>query len=286
MKKIVLKSGKACIQLESNDHTLIDDFSIGKYLHPLVADATLVKEKPDFSIRFIKSVKSTNKKPSLSSKKFVFQYKTISPYQLVFILLTIFEFLHEKKGTYGLHAAAVTHNKKGVLLLGDGYAGKSTIARILLSKKYNVIGDERILINSAKMCVIGGNNWLTVKKEDYSDNLKPIFTDSKRVFFALPRRKNVASINAGFTVRLGGKNEFDTLSKEDTAIKLFGNINFFMRSEGAVLLDINYPFPSLDNAKLTKKRLRFCKKIASTIPFYRVSGNPQFVEQKIREQLL
>lgn len=231
----------------------------------------------------------------------IFSYKgdvnSISEAQATYLVMLMLQRVYQEKGYYYLHSSSVSKNNKGILLVGPYYSGKSLSSlELCLNHKYNMIGDDAILLDN-NGTIIDGNTHLSLNKdlimkkfpqllnEKYEyDSVKPNKIYFDRSIFNYQKKPVV--IDKIYYVTI---NNFDLqnyiFSSSDAALKVFLDLSEDIRGVGYTLINDNYTFSSVDTQFLSEQRLLFSKKLSKDCSVQVLRGRLEDVCNFIDENL-
>lgn len=218
------------------------------------------------------------------------------------------EFQHQSIGVVTTHAAAVSLNKVGIMVIGKIGAGKTSTA-IELCRKFGakLIANDLCLIGGENNCqILGGTKYFHVRLESARHNLPDLvqfFTDrpeidswSNKVVFD-PAKFNIElhtdpiALKRLVLVHVDHNQRHLTVqSKNDLVLRLMLNENFsrYIRSTTTTLLGGEcYEFlgyiPSMDTPEFFEKRRRLITYLLDTLGATYVSGRIEEVVHAIAE---
>lgn len=296
---IVINSNKSSILLSTYSQKLADEIMDKNIINSIIPNAKLSissNSHVDFQINHLKSNKNEVK---LFKKRLDIRSKTddaLTGFQIGFILQAIFEKLYQETNSYGIHAAAICKNEKCILLMGDAYSGKSSLAlRLCKENNFEFVGDERCIIQyNKKLRVLSGNSLLVLRKDFLSKNYSYLKLDNRtnlgnaRIFvnstdLKLKLNKKPVTINAIIRVNIGKLTKTTILSQFDSTLLLFRALTYQIRSINTPLVNFDYVLPSLDNQKLSEKRLKMSKKVSESVPTFEIHGSQKYIQNEINK---
>jgi len=216
------------------------------------------------------------------------------PYFIHYIL----ESERAKKGKATIHAAAVSRNKKGVLILGKQSSGKTSITLELCRKHgYSLIGNDLVLVgikeNSGNL--YGGTKIFRIRAttiKDYNKDLGRFFkfaenddewtniTIIKPEKIQVATEKSIVPIHAIYYVHLYPPNHSFITKEVDrlfSRIYLYQIFSEYIKGSAIIpligeKLEFSNYLPSLDNKTVFNKRIKFIKWIINNKHYKYIAG--------------
>ncbi len=203
------------------------------------------------------------------------------------------------------HAACVSKDNKGILLLGSKGSGKTTMVLRMLLNGYSLVSNDICVIdysNHQNVLALGGSKFLNIRQNVLEErvpeiknrlsqnaflNKSNIIVNPNDIHFKLERQP--VSIIAAFILYVDNKMEnIDLKPGNDLASKLYlsedfsryirGVSNYFVNSQTGF---IEGYIPSLDNSKLYEERENFINDFVNLPYFGRLSGNMIDIEKRL-----
>jgi|GEM_PF-3025135 len=212
----------------------------------------------------------------------------------------------EKFGLLTAHAAAVSKDGKGILILGDKGSGKTSLMLALcLTQSYEMVGNDSVILGTRKeLSVMAGSRQINVRlpvakklslplkdepqREDQIDyEVKSSFlpeelrirTSESSNPISLVVRINLHSDNPEFVAT-------NVTSSVTEALRLSENFSRYIRGIPTPLelsgTGIHGYFPDLDTPELTETRNNLVNTLLTQTPYLYVAGNdPTYTAQQL-----
>lgn len=228
---------------------------------------------------------------------------------LLYIAGPLFEKQRQLMHNLTCHAACISKDEKGILLLGSKGSGKTTMTLKMLLNEYSLVSNDICIIdysNHNNILALGGSKFLNIRRsvidervpelkekienENYL-NKTNIVAHPKELHFKLERYP--VKIIAAYILYVDDKIQDNILeSGNDLATKLYlsedfsryirGVSNHFVNSKTGL---IDGYIPSLDDSDLYREREMFINDFVNQPYFGKLSGNPNDVEKRLIKQL-
>ena len=158
-----------------------------------------------------------------------------------------------KINQYFIHCSVVEKNNKGIMLIGDPGAGKTTLSLYLsMNKDFHFVCNDRALLRFRD-----GTPYVPVTY----------------VLFLL-----TYPTSASHTIL----EKYDTSKRQDLSIlKTMGCFSQYIRADNNMLISAEYPFPSFDTHELACKRLKDVKKFICATEMYSARGDIKVLAEMI-----
>ncbi len=224
-------------------------------------------------------------------KKFLYAH-TI-PYFIHYIL----ESERAKKGKATIHAAAVSKDGKGILLLGKQGSGKTSVTLELCRKyNYSLVGNDLVLVGfqKAQGYLYGGTKIFRIRKatiKDYNKDLEKFFRQDsndewtqtaiiKPSKFRIQKEKSVVPIHAIYYLHLYPPSYNFIIKEVDrlfSRVYLYQIFSEYIRGSAIIpLIGKNLKFssyiPSFDTSEAFEKRTKFINWIIKNKNYKYISG--------------
>ena len=207
------------------------------------------------------------------------------------------------------HAACISKENKGILLLGSKGSGKTTMVLRMLLNGYSLVSNDICVIdysNHQNILALGGTKFLNIRQtvleeripeikrrlsqNDFS-NKSNIIINPNDVHFKLEHE--TVPIVAAFILYVDNNMENSVLkSGDDLTSKLYVSENFSRYIRGVSNYFINSQtgliegyIPSLDNSKLYEERENFINDFVNFPYFGRLSGNMLDIEKRLVKRI-
>lgn len=216
------------------------------------------------------------------------------PYFIHYIL----ESERAKKGKATIHAAAVSKNGKGILILGKQGSGKTSITLALCRKySYSLIGNDLVLVGVKENLgyLYGGTKIFRIRAttiKDYNKDLGRFFKSTEnadewtRITIIKPEEiqvvteKSIAPIHAIYYVHLHPPNHSFIAKEVDwlfSRIYLYQIFSEYIKGSAIIPLigkDLRFSnyLPSLENELTFKKRIKLINRIISNKNYKYIAG--------------
>lgn len=227
---------------------------------------------------------------------------------ILFMLYPLLELNRRNNKNLTCHAAAISINGKGIVLLGKEGAGKTTLA-IELCKKYDakIIGNDLCVIDYSKLDnlkILGGTQYFFLRYESIKRNMPQLLEkfkisniendiDSwllKKKFYPkelnIRIEENVVNIDKFYIVHIDQEKNFLHKDARTLSNLLYLNENFsrYIRNTCTTMINkdklINY-IPSMDNEKFSTERNELINYLFDNKKIEYVSGNIKSVSDYI-----
>jgi hypothetical protein len=213
----------------------------------------------------------------------------------------------EKFGLLTAHAAAVSKDGKGILILGDKGAGKTSLMLALcLTHGYEMIGNDSVILGTRDVSVMAGSRQINVRlpvakklslplkeelrRTDQIDyEIKSSFVPEELGIKASASSNPISSV---VRINLHSDNpEFvaaNVPSPEIEALRLSENFSRYIRGIPTPLElsneGIHGYFPDLDTPKLTEERNDLVNTLLTQTPYLYAAGNdPKHTARQLDE---
>lgn len=253
------------------------------------------KNLPSLECRFknLQKIKVNKDKFFISGLFEDFLQSHTVPYFIHYIL----ELERAKKGRATIHAAAVSKNGKGVLILGKQGSGKTSIALELCRRHgYSLVGNDLVLagLQKDKGYLYGGTKIFRIRKttiKNYNKDLKKFFrpndgdewthiTIIEPQKLQVQKEKSVVPIHVIYYVHLYPPGHNFIAKKVDrffSRIYLYQIFSEYIRGSAIIPLfgtDLRFSnyIPSLDTRETFRKRIRFINWIINNKNYKYIAG--------------
>lgn len=186
-------------------------------------------------------------------------------------------------------AACVANKDKSILIIGDFWQGKTSVAINISSEyNYNLISDNYVAIKYGK--IIGATSYISIRKEDVVDDLKSIYNVNDRYFYKNKYCYNNDLKIVGFLLPYinNSDNNIHIISKEESKWYLYQKFIRLLCGE-TILFDGKLPSPiflNKDNSKkiltivdelLTKNEIKY---VSSSMEKIKIEGKGILCKEK------
>lgn len=203
----------------------------------------------------------------------------------------------EKLNLVTAHAAAVSKNGKGILILGDKGSGKTSLLLALcLDQNYQMHGNDLVILGGKdNLSIVSGSQQINIRLpiaiklglpiEDFTLNNQQVAYETKIPILpeniGIKPKRDPSPLSAVIRINLHSDNpEFmvrDVPSRETEALRLNENFSRYIRGITTPVelseTGIGGYFPDLDNPTLTNFRNSLVNTIINHIPFFYVIGS-------------
>lgn len=175
-------------------------------------------------------------------------------------------------------AACVTKNNKSILIIGDFWQGKTSVA-INLTKKYNLkLGsDNYVAIKKGK--IIGVTNYISLRKEEYNKNYESLLNINDRYFckneyFEYNNKLEIKGLLLPYINN--GDNNIHFISEEESKWYLYQKFTRLLCGE-TVLFNGKLPSPVFLDKELSKKIMNIVDELLINIKIKYVSSSMDII---------
>jgi hypothetical protein len=246
----------------------------------------------------------TIKKPRSSIDSVVFPYVKNSEEKMgwdaIFAVSKLLERNLNEAEIFSIHAAALCYKNKGVLLLGDSGAGKTTTAinSVLKNRDVELIGGSRIIMQNGM--ILGSAGMIRVRKGSIiSEFRRPGLVSGKKfekmnldemisltpeeLGLGKPIAKRIKIKELIFVKKLPVRTvHIWDLDPDDIFLRLYDALSFYSERLPAVVLYTKTLYPDLFGERLRKNRVKCALKLGD-IPSVYIEGDPkQIVDQTLK----
>ncbi|MBU1202379.1 MAG: hypothetical protein KJ583_01255 [Nanoarchaeota archaeon] len=201
-------------------------------------------------------------------------------------------------GAISVHAAAVSNNGTGVLIMGPTHAGKSTLAmKSCLENNFSYISGDRVLLKDTT--IVGGTKSDTLRYASFNRDLNLDFPIKIVDNLNLWSEQVVLDMSEYLKIESGQKNieaivfaqhhpsssyfkELTDIAKK--TIKLYDSLVFFLDTYPSLLYSAKTPLPPSKNDLLREQRFNLAEKLSS-FPCYSLVGTFSYMSGQINSLL-
>jgi ABC-type cobalamin/Fe3+-siderophores transport system ATPase subunit len=190
-------------------------------------------------------------------------------------------------GMYSLHSSAVTKDGKGILLIGNSGAGKTTVAHSLSKNAgYTMISGDRTVVSDDR--IIGGTEVHKFRKgtlahESGNENQN----GSQRSEFVKLHGDAIVDEPTLDQIILVERKEGDPnyreLIDDEKFLRLYENADYFRNVFPNVILGQKKPLPWRATWDEDAKRIAYVTELVKSVPAYHLSGNLEDITRMISE---
>ena len=170
-------------------------------------------------------------------------------------------------------AACVSNNNSAILIIGDFWQGKTSVA-INMTKKYdlNLISDNYVAIKNSY--IIGATNYISVREEDVKDVSFSLYNVNNRYFFENGNKKNIRIKIVNFLLPYinNGDDNVHKISKEESRWYLYQKFIRLLSGE-TILFDGKLPSPAFLDKNTCIKILKIVDNLLDICNIEYVSSN-------------
>ena len=297
MYVITIISNKQKIELATCSKKLAEDLIQGDVLNSIIPIEKITTERSS-SVNFkITHIKSNRNKVIFLKNKLTIQtasYEELTAFQIGFVIQAIFEKLCQINSAYGLHAACISKNGNALLLMGDAYSGKSSMAlKLCRENNFEIVGDERCILayKNNGTFALAGNKTLVLRKDFLQKTYPGLSFNGNKLgdtrLFLRPEKLKIKSnhspvqVKAIFRINVGKFNRCNIIDAFDSTLFLFRAFSYQIRGINTPLISLDYVLQSLDNQQISSKRLKVAKNISEHIPMYEIHGSQKYLVANI-----
>lgn len=218
-----------------------------------------------------------------------------------FLLLQLLEREWEENNLYCVHAACVAYDGEGILIVGEGGTGKTSLALDLYKRGFDFLSNEHTVIDPNDNLICGGTKVATVKQycldkvEKLREKLIEFPTDDNLTLFLLDLRESpkvAREADISLIVRpivLPVKKKYAKMSPlsefyvRDSFLEFSSSL---IRGSYVYLNKFSFLGIDLDTPELAAKRCKnLFKKLDFKIPKYTILGNLESIVSKIDDMI-
>ena len=227
---------------------------------------------------------------------------------LVYLVLSMMSKELNKINQYFIHCSVVEKNNKGIMLIGDPGAGKTTLSLYLsMNKDFQFVCNDRALLKfrdgtpyvtagtletSIRASVIPQFFPMLMEKVNMNDREESwnsrLYLNSEFENIGIKLRSNVPVTYVLFLLTYPTSashtilEKYDTSKRQDLSIlKTMGCFSQYIRADNNMLISAEYPFPSFDTHELACKRLKDVKKFICATEMYSARGDIKVLAEMI-----
>jgi len=190
----------------------------------------------------------------------------------------VFQKILNSEDFYIFPSACVVKDNKAVLILGDYWQGKTSVAlnTFSLDQNVNIISDNYVIIKKRR--VLYGTKYISLRKENISRYDKLLDTNkikevNSRTFFEYSNKKAPSKIVGCVIPYINqGDDNLHVVSKEESAWYLYQKMSRIINGD-TVLFNGMYPSPNFDDKMSAIKRLNYVKRFLLFSDLHYASSN-------------
>lgn len=307
MQKINISCGGVNVLIATDSNEIINFFLHNRKIVSETIPGVEIK-KVDNNVEMIEPYiiyKNSNvKKVTIDAKanKAIIQFPIQELFftDLIYLVLSMMSKELNKLNKYFIHCSIVEKNNKGIMIIGDPGAGKTTLALYLsMNKNFDFVCNDIALLeffNGVPHVTAGTLE--TYIRVGVIPQFFPLLMDKinksnlenpwNSKFYLNPefeslgiKVKSSAPITHVLytltypTIAIETRLEkYDSIKSQDVSIlKTMGCFSQYIRANNNMLISAGYPFPSFDTTELAYKRLKDVKRFAKTTEMYSARGN-------------
>lgn len=177
-------------------------------------------------------------------------------------------------------AACVSNKKEGLLIIGDFWQGKTSVSlNISYSFSYNLVSDNYVAIKDGN--VIGATNYISIRKEDITDEYDSILNINDRYFYENKYRSDYDLKIVGFLLPYinNGDNNIHNISLEESKWYLYQKFTRLLCGE-TILFEGKLPSPIFLTKEISNKILYIIQELLKTNNIRYVSSSMENIKKE------
>ncbi len=223
---------------------------------------------------------------------------------LIYVSLAMFSKILARKEKYLLHSSSVVNSdNEGIVLVGDANSGKTSLAYELMSKHdcKLISNDHSIIgIEDGKPKILGGTKEIQMRlgaielyfpelyqkinvQSDDKWNERLVVNDFVDPKLILENDQDKTNLRSVFSINTANSSESFLKAKENTDqfLFLYDNMSRIIKGSYHYIVGLDYPMPSMEDAKMLRQLSSVCKVITSQCDVNEVKGSVKDVAKML-----
>lgn len=223
---------------------------------------------------------------------------------LIYICLSMFSNILSRENKYLLHSSSlIDKNGKGIILVGESNAGKTTLAyELMVNNNYKLIANDHSVIglNNNVPYIYGGTKDIQMRlgslmkyypdlsKKYINDNIniwqkKIVINDIVNLPNVLSETEDICPIENIYSISTMSEGNGFIRKKDriDEFLFLYESFSKIIKGTYNYITGLNYPMPSMENMENLKNLANLCNIMADTCSTYDAKGSTSYLCRKM-----